>query len=160
MSPAAGPGRRSRPRDERGEALPAAILFAGMMFTILVGIHVVIMALAQSAVQVAADGALAAAQTAGPGPDECDGDPGTDETARECAGRREAERAMQAQSGSVFQPHPARVTVETERGVVTVLVFGGAASPVFGGLEVTAEACGPLDNVPASELTGAGVWRC
>ena len=55
-------------RDDRGEALPAAILFVGVMLTILLGIHVVIVAMARTAVQSAADSAVAAAQAAGPGP--------------------------------------------------------------------------------------------
>ena len=147
-------------RDERGEALSAAILFLGVFFTILVGIHVVIVAMARTAVQSAADAAVAAAQGAGPGIQECDGDPDTIETARECEGILGARLAMVASDSSVVETRPPAVVVEPDRGVVTVLVFGGTISPVLGGLELTAQACGPLDDVPGLELTGTDVWQC
>ena len=63
--------------------MPAAILFVGVLLT----------------VQSAADAAVAAAQVAGPGPQECDGDEDTDETAQECEGLMGARLAMAA-SGS------------------------------------------------------------
>ena len=146
-------------RDERGEALPAAILFLGVMITILIGIHVVIFAMARTAVQSAADAAVAAAQAAGPGLQECDGDP-MPETARECEGILGARLAMVASDSSIVETRPPAIVVESEKGIVTVLVFGGTISPLLGGLELTAQACGPLDNVPASELTGTDIWQC
>ncbi len=152
-------GARSS-RDERGEALSAAILFLGVFFTVLIGIHVVIVAMARTAVQSAADAAVAAAQGAGPGPRECDGDPDTTETARECEGILGARLAMVASDSSVVETRPPAVVVEPGRGVVTVLVFGGTISPVLGGPELTAQACGPLDDVSGLELTGADVWQC
>ena len=152
--------RRRWQRDDRGEALPAAILFLGVMITILIGIHVVIFAMARTAVQSAADAAVAAAQAAGHGTQECDGDPMTMETARECEGILGARLAMVASDSSIVETRPPAIVVESEKGIVTVLVFGGTISPLLGGLELTAQACGPLDNVPASELTGTDIWQC
>ena len=139
-----------------------AVLFTGVMFTILIGIHVVILAMARTAVQSAADAAVAAAQAAGPGERECDGDMTTVESARQCEGVLGARRAMIASRSSVIETRPPAVVVEVERGIVTVLVFGGALSPVFGGLELAGQACAPLDDVPASQLTGTDtdIWRC
>ncbi len=149
-----------RPQDERGEALPAAVLFTGVLFMVLIGVHVVILAMARTAVQSAADAAVTAVQSAGPGESECDGDPVTMETARECAGALAARIAMAASRNSIIETRPPAVDVEADRGIVSVIVFGGAITPVFGGLEVTAEACGPLDDVPASDLSGTDPWQC
>ena len=149
-----------RRRDERGEALPVAILFLGVFVTILIGVHVVLVAMARTAVQSAADAAVAAAQAAGPGLQECDGDTTTMETARECEGILAARIAIAGARSSIIETRPPAVAVESERGSVTVLVFGGTISPVLGGLELTGQACGPLDDVPASELTGTDIWRC
>lgn len=152
---------RFRPRrDQRGEALPAAILFLGVFVTILVGVHVVIVGMGRMAAQSAADAALAAAQAAGPGPQECDGDTTTTETARECEGILAARIAIAGANSSIIETRPPAVAVESEQGTVTVLVFGGTISPVLGGLEFTGQACGPLDDVPASELSGSDIWRC
>ena len=130
------------------------------MITILIGIHVVIFAMARTAVQSAADAAVAAAQAAGSGIRECDGDPMTDETARECEGILGARLAMVASDSSIVETRPPAIVVESEKGIVTVLVFGGTISPLLGGLELTGQACGPLDDVPASELTGTDIWQC
>ena len=140
--------------------MPAAILFIGVMITILLGVHVVIVAMARTAVQSAADAAVAAAQAAGPGMRECDGDTTTMETARECEGELAARLAMAGAASSIIETRPPAVAVESERGSVTVVVFGGTISPLLGGLELTGQACGPLDNVPASELTGTDIWQC
>ena len=136
------------------------ILFVGVMLTILLGIHVVIVAMARTAVQSAADSAVTAAQAAGPGPRECDGDTNTMETARECEGQLAARLAIAGAASSIIETRPPAVAVESERGSVTVVVFGGTISPLLGGVELTAQACGPLDDVPASELTGSDVWQC
>ena len=152
--------RRRWPQDDRGEALPAAILFTGVLFTVLIGIHVVIVAMARTAVQSAADAAVAAAQAAGPGRGECDGDANTIETARECEGILGARLAMAASRSSIIETRPPVMSVEAERGIVRALVFGGAISPVFAGLELTAQACAPLDDVAPSELTGDDIWQC
>ena len=131
-----------------------------MFFTILIAVHVVIVAVARSAVQSAADRALAAAQSGRPGDSDCDGD-GDIEPDRVCRGILEARLAVLAARGSVFETRLPAVAVEEERGTVTVLVFGGIISPVLGGIELTGQACGPLDSVAASELTtDSEVWRC
>ena len=144
-------------QDERGEALPVAILFLGMFLTVLIGVHIVIVAMARTAVQSAADAAVTAAQAAGPGSTTCEG---VTRLTRECEAIVAAKLAMAAASSSILETRPPAVAVEAERGTVSVLVFGGTISPVLGGLELTAEACGPLDDVPASQLTGADIWRC
>lgn len=154
------PPAGDRGRDERGEALPAAILFIGVLFMVLIGIHVVILAMARTAVQSAADAAVAAAQAAGTGPSECSGDNMNDETAAECQGALAARIAMAASGASVIETRQPAVAVLKDRGIVSVIVFGGTISPVFGGLEITAEACGPLDNVPASQLSSPDRWQC
>ena len=157
--PARWVGSRLR-RDERGEAIPAAILFLGVMITILLGVHVVIVAMARTSVQSAADAGLVAAQAAGTGPAECDGDPSTAETAGECEGVLAARLALVAARGSVVETRLPAVVPELDRGSVTVLVFGGLISPLLGGVELTARACGPLDDVPAQQLVGSDVWEC
>ena len=84
----------------------------------------------------------------------------TTETARECEGILGARLAMVASDSSIVETRPPAIVVESEKGIVTVLVFGGTISPLLGGLELTAQACGPLDNVPASELTSTDIWQC
>lgn len=149
---------------ERGEALPVAILFLGVFLTILIGIHVVLVSMARAAVQSAADRAVAAAQSAdsgtGPPVRDCDGDPNDTDTVRECAGITEARVAMIGARGSVVETRLPAVVVDRERGTVTVLVFGGVISPVLGGIELTGQACGPLDDVPVSALSGPQMWQC
>lgn len=156
------PGRR---RDERGEAIAAAVLFAGVLLMVLVGIHVVILAMARTAVQSAADAAVAAAQAAGPG--GCTGDAAVGlappVTARECEAALAARVAMAASRNSIVETRPPAVDVRADRGVVSVIVFGGTISPVFGGLELTAESCGPLDHLSvteAVELSDAVAFEC
>ena len=82
------------------------------------------------------------------------------ETARQCEGELAARLAMAAAASSIIETRPPAVAVESERGSVTVVVFGGTISPLLGGLELTGQACGPLDDVPASELTGTDIWQC
>lgn len=133
--------------DERGEALPAAILFLGVLFTILLGIHVVVIAMARTAVQAAADSAVAAAQVAAP-------------TDREDEGELAARVSMAASKSSIVETRPPAVVVDDERGTVTVLVFGGTLTPLLGGVEVTAQACGPLDGTGIAQLLAGEAWRC
>ena len=127
------------------------------MFTILVGIHVVIVAMARTAIQSAADSAVAAAQSAGDAEIDCDG---VRRSARECEGILGARISMAGSKSSIIETRPPAVIVEEERGSVTVLVFGGTISPLLGGMELEAQACGPLDDVPAARLTAADAWRC
>ena len=138
---------RSARGDARGEALPAAILFLGVILVILLGIHVVVIAMARTAVQAAADAAVAAAQVAGEG-------------AREAEGVLAAQVAMAAAQSSIRETRTPQVIVEPERGSVTALVFGGTITPVLGGIELMGQACGPLDDVPVPDLTTGDAWRC
>ena len=151
---------RLHKRDERGEALPVAILFLGVIATVLIGVHVALVAMARTAVQSAADSAVAAAQAAGPGVQECDGDATTMETARECEGIMAARIAIAGAKSSVIETKAPVIAVEAERGSVTAVVFGGTITPLLGGLEITGQACGPLDDILPSELTGTDVWQC
>lgn len=133
--------------DSSGEALPVAILFVGVLLTILIGIHVLVVALARTAVQSAADAAVSAAQAAAAGD-------------RETEGVLAAQLAMAGARASVRETRLPVVTVEPERGSVGVLVFGGVRTPVLGTLHLTARACAPLDDVPMSQLTAADAWEC
>ena len=152
--------RCRRHQNERGEALPVAILFIGVLFVVLLGIHILIITMARTAVQAAADSAVSAAQAAGPGERDCYGDPLILEPNRECEAVLAARMSMDAASTSVTETRRAWVTIEGDRGQVTVLVFGSTRSPIFGQINLNAQACGPLDDVPASELTGTGIWQC
>lgn len=118
-----------------------------MLLTVLIGIHVVVVALARTAVQSAADAGLSAAQAA-----EVD--------AREREGVAAAVRALAGASASVAATGDPVVTVEPERGSVRVVVVGGVNTPALGELHLRAVACGPLDNVPASQLTATDAWQC
>ena len=157
--------RTSRLRDDqRGEALPVAILFLGVFLTIMIGIHVVIVAVGRTAVQSAADRALTAAQAGSLDyprkHTHCDDDASTEHIGAECEGIIAARAAMIGARGSVIQTRMPAVVVEPDKGTVTVLVFGGVISPVLGGIEFTGRACGPLDNVPVSSLSSPEAWQC
>lgn len=149
---------------EQGEALPVAILFLGVFFTILIGIHVVLVTVARTAVQAAADAALAAAQAAGHGPQQqaCPEFPDIQGTRRQCDGILAARIAMAGASSSIIETQTPVIAVESDRGVVTALVYGGTVTPVLGVVELAGQACGPLDDVPAAELVAldAGAWLC
>lgn len=120
----------------------------GVLLTILIGVHVLVVAMARTAVQAAADVAVSAAQGAG-------------EDERESEGILAARIALAGARSSVTETRLPAVVVEPGASSVTVLVFGGTVSPLLGGLEFTARACGPLDDVPASQLlAGADAWRC
>ena len=133
--------------DTRGEVLPVAILFLGVIFTILLGVHVVVMAMARTAVQAAADAAVNAAQNAAP-------------SERVSQGVLAARVALAAADSSAVETRPPAVVVEADRGQVQALVFAGTISPVFGGVELRALACGPLDDITASALSSAKAWQC
>lgn len=141
--------RRWQQRDERGDALSVAILFIGMFLTILIGVHVLVVGMARTSLQAAADAAVSAAQVA------------TSDT-REAEGILGARLAIAANDTSVTETRTPEIIIEEERGIVTALVFGGTISPVLGGIELTAAACGPLDNVSAGQLADADddVWQC
>ena len=76
---------------------------------------------------------------------------------RECRGVLEARLPCWRPGGSVGETRLPVVAVAGGSGAtVTVVVFGGIISPVLGGIELTGQACGPLDSVAVSELTAAG----
>lgn len=118
-----------------------------MLFTILIGVHVVVVAMARTAVQAAADAAVNAAQNAAP--DD-----------RESEGVLAAQLALIAAASSAVETRPPAVVVEAERGQVQALVFAGTISPIFGGVELSALACGPLDDITTSALSSADAWQC
>lgn len=127
--------------------MPVAILFMAVLITILLGIHMVLVGMARSAVQSAADAGVSAAQAAGAG-------------ARESEGILAARIAIAGAQASIIETDLPSVIVEPERGLVIVVAHGGIISPLLGGMLFTAQSCGPLDDVPASDLTSADAWRC
>lgn len=139
--------RRRWLADDRGEALPVAILFVGVMVTVLLGVHILVVALARTAIQSAADTGVSAAQVAGTG-------------FRVDEGVRAARIAMAGARSSAIQTRLPEVVVKEEQGVVEVRVFGGVFSPILGSVKLVARACGPLDDVPAERLTDADSWQC
>lgn len=71
-----------------------------------------------------------------------------------------AQIALAAADSSAAETRSPAVVVEPERSPVQVLEFAGTVSPVFGGVEISALACGPLDDIAATALAGTGAWRC
>lgn len=153
-----------RGRGCRGEVFAAAILFMAMMLTILVAVHVVLLSIASSAAQSAAEFGLSAARTApaevigAAAASECtfDGiygqftpttDPTTGTTERECAGMVAASAAMHTTLSMVTQLRLPEVRVNDEAGVMSVRTFGGVHTPVLGLYEVVGSACAPLDVI-------------
>ena len=126
---------RSRPlagrAGTRGEALPVAVLFLGVIFTVLVGMHVMAVAVARAAVRAGADAAAGAARVTAPGD-------------RAGGGVLAARIALAAARSPVVETRLPAMAAEPERGRVRVLVFGGIISPVLGGAELSARAvpCG------------------
>ena len=133
-------------RNDNGEAMPAAILFMVVIFTIFVAVHMLVVSLARTAVQNAANYAVAGAQAAPAG-------------SRENEGELAAWLSMKAASNSVSILRPPEVLVEQDRGLVTALVSGVAISPLTR-VEVVGLACGPLDTVPMHLLTKPDAWKC
>lgn len=193
-------GRREtealRCRGERGEVFPVAILFGGVLLTVLIGLHVTIVAVARTAVDSAADRGVTAAQGAPPSP-ECDPalipPPTSDKddrchnthrsstdpylycepvsvpgvaresnitTMRACEGTRVAYESMLSSNSMVGQAEPPEVRVDQQAGVVSVTTYGTVRSPVFGIIEVTGYACGPLDHVMSGGPTPADSAGC
>ncbi|WP_419864290.1 hypothetical protein [Candidatus Poriferisodalis sp.] len=146
---------RTRPAsDERGEVFPVAILFGGVLLTILVGVHVVLHSIATTAVQAAADRGVAAAAAAPIGSpisscppltDLASGGPATPTSERQCQGGFAAWAAMNASTGMVRLSQPPAVIVD--EGTVSVVAFGTIRTPVLGSIDVVGFACGPLDFI-------------
>ena len=142
---------RSRPlagRDDTpAEAPPVAVLFPGVLFTALMGVHAMAAAVARAAVQAAADAVVNAARNAAPGDRVNEGVPA-------------ARLALIAARSSAIETRPPAMATEPERGQVKVLVLDGIISPVFGGAEPSARACGPLDDIATSAPSNAAAWQC
>ena len=170
-----------------------AILFGGVLLTVLIGLHVTIVAVARTAVDSAADRGVTAAQGAPPSP-ECDPPNATSPNAtrkkcydstksnpylycepvwvpgatrdsnittmRACEGTRVAYESMLASDSMVGQAEPPEVRVAEQAGVVSVITYGTVRSPVFGIIEVTGYACGPLDHVMSGGPTPADSAGC
>lgn len=135
-------------RDERGEVFPVAILFGGVLLTILIGVHVALDSMARSATQAAADYGATAAKAALPGPSSCGRFTPvyTPASESECQGVLAAQRAMLAASASVYPRRVAQVDVDQSAGVVRVTTFGEWISPVLGAIEVRGAACAVLEH--------------
>ena len=150
--------------DERGEVFPVAILFVGVLLTILIGVHVVLHSVATTAVQTAADHGVVAAQAAALGPmtscppliDPASGSPASGP--RQCQGGFATWAALNAATSMVRQTQLPAVTVDS--GIVSVVAFGSIMSPVLGPIEVVGRACGPLDLVAGNMPTSADPSAC
>ena len=151
--------------DERGEVFPVAILFVGVLLTILIGLHVVLMSIGRTAVQAAADRGVTAAQAAQIGPSTCGtfgfgGRTITPAGERECAGALAAQSAVNASGAMVLPLQPPLVGVDDSAGVVWVAAYGAVLSPVFGPIEVSGYACGALDLVADDRPSRADLSSC
>lgn len=138
--------------EQRGEVFPVAILFGGVLLTILIGLHVVLMSVGRTAVQAAADRGVTAAQAAPVGGQGCGditrgGRTVSPETPQECEGVIATLQALDSSGAMVRQAGPPDVEVDEAAGVVQVLAHGAVLSPVFGQIEIIGYACGPLDLV-------------
>lgn len=136
---------------------PVAVLFIGMLLTVLIGLHVVIHSVGRTAAESAADLGVNAAQGELPAVQPCQ-EPFPDllrvaeyDDARECAGARAAGEAMRAADSMVVHVRPPAVIVDDVSGVVTVVTFGKVRSPLCGFLgvdslcNVDSRACAPLE---------------
>ncbi|WP_419553049.1 hypothetical protein [Candidatus Poriferisodalis sp.] len=154
-----------RLRDQRGEVFPVAILFGGVLLTILVGVHVVLVSVGRTAVQAAADQGVTAAQSAPPADSSCGTitrpiGTVTPDSERYCAGLLAAWAAMSASGSMVATQRPPAVSVDEGAGVVAVYTFGTVLSPVLGAIEVVGRACGPLDAVSEPGPVRADMSAC
>lgn len=155
--------------DARGEVFPVAILFGGVLLTILIGVHVVLDSMARSATQSAADYGAAAAKAVLPGSSSCGNLTPSYAPASEpeCQGVLAAQRSMWAATASVTQTRLPTVVVDQPAGVVRVTTFGGWISPVLGTVEVRGTACVTLDHVgvpiqvpPGSPTPPTATFQC
>ena len=151
----------SRCRNELGEVFPVAILFGGVLLTILIGLHVVLVSIGRTAVQAAADRGVTAAQSAPLGTPTCGtfgagGRTVTPNSIRECDGVISTLQALHASGSMVRRTYPPDISVDEAAGVVTVLAHGAVISPVLGTIEIVGYACGPLDLVASGTSNEAG----
>ena len=161
--------RPSRCDGESGEVFPIAILFIGVLLTILIGVHMVLFSIASTAAQAAADFGVTAVQSVPPGnavlagtcpplTDLATGNEIQPTTERECLGGLAIRLVMDASTSMVRQSQPPTVTVDG--GVVSVVAYGSIISPVLGYIEVAGTACGPLDLVAGDMPTTADPSAC
>ena len=151
--------------DERGEVFPVAILFGGVLLTILIGLHVVLMSVGRTAVQAAADRGVTAAQAApavGPGCGDFTRGGRTVRTtnSRQREGVIATLRALDSSGAMVRQAGPPDVEVDETAGVVAVFAHGAVLSPVFGQIEIVGYACGPLELVEGIAPSPADASAC
>ena len=158
--------RWQRMRDERGEVFPSVILFFGVMLTVLIGVHVILVALGRTAVQSAADRGVLAVQTAPLGDSNC-GDIGGSlygevrpTTQRECEGILAAATALSATASMVRVGRLPFVDVNDEAGIVSVVTFGSVVMPILGVVEIIGRSCGPLEFVEDGTPTRADITAC
>ena len=150
--------------------MPIAILFGGVLITIMIGLHVVLFSMAETAVRAAADRGVSAAQAApmgGGGISSCgtltepfSGQSVTPTSERQCQGVIAAWQSLNASTNMVRQIRPPAVAVNENAGVVSVTSYGAVISPVFGPIEVAGIACGPLDLVEGDMPTRADSSHC
>jgi len=110
------------------------------MFTILIGVHVVVVALARTALQSAADAAVDAAQVAGAG-------------ARASEGELAARLTLAGARASVVETRLPVVLVSPGTATVRADVFGAVYTPVLGTVHLTAAACAPSTTSPPPDST-------
>jgi hypothetical protein len=152
--------------NEQGEVFPVAILFGGVLLTILIGLHVVLMSVGRTAVQAAADRGVTAAQVAPPGQvRDCGefsrgGRTVRPDTPRECEGVIATLRALDSSGAMVRRAGPPDVEVNETAGVVAVHAYGAVVSPVFGQIEIIGYACGPLELITGVAPTPADASAC
>ena len=145
---------------------PAVILCCGVMLTVLIGVHVILVALGRTAVQSAADRGVLAAQTAPIGDSNC-GDIGgglfgekRPDTQRECEGIVAATAALSATASMVRVGRLPFVHIDDEAGIVSVITYGTVVMPILGVVEIIGRSCGPLEFVTAGTPTRADVTAC
>ena len=145
---------------------PAVILFFGVMLTVLIGVHVILVSIGRTAVQSAADRGVLAAQTALIGASNC-GDIGgglygsyTPADQRECEGIVAAVTAMSATASMVEVPRLPYVEINDEAGVVSVITWGAVVMPILGVVEIVGRSCGPLEFVKAGTPSRGDFSAC
>ena len=144
---------------------PVAILFGGVLLTILIGLHVVLMSVGRTAVQAAADRGVTAAQAApevgsGCGDFTRGGRTVSTNSPRECEGVIATLRALDSSGAMVRQAGSPDVSVDETAGVVAVAAYGAVFSPVFGQIEIVGYACGPLELVEGIAPSPADASAC
>lgn len=151
--------------DERGEVFPVAILFGGVLLTILLGLHMVLISVGRTAVRAAADRGVSAAQAAPVGELDCGeftrgGRTVAPKTAQACGGVIATLQALNSSGAMVGQSGPPIISVDDDAGVVSVAAYGSVLSPVFGRIEIIGYACGPLERTTSRSPTPADPEAC